>query len=893
MTSPSSIPVVVKEKKRKTKKSSNAWLKEKDDFFSATRHSESVTRPSRFSDQCDNEAAPRLESRSASSSRKAEQMEERRSSSSCTRTRATSPAKEDIPWMNAEMQQIAPKQAWNDEKKEPEPPTRRERNIQSPLPPEDIPTSTSAKQLRKDRARSTTPRARNAQSTESKSSRHFSPLQRKARERSPGRRKSSQRKLRSPSPPEPLSSRELLAQEEDTGTEEVNQVGLPLSHVTAIRQCFGFECDIYRDVLQVGRSSSDRQLRIAYFRRGRNILAEHQQLLQNTSHESPSDNVLKVLSADTKEQFQAVSLAYEIINRPEWRSLYDTHGWEAPMVDFPVQNHAIAERERRRNKNPPPEQTRTTRQERSRTSDPRSRSTTPILRPSVDPDERRSRSAGRGIRWSEQVEELVYSQDPEEMESRRIRSPPPEPESSVFYEDWLQSGSEQKGTGSFMANFLSDLDQSLDGLEASLDGFMGRGFEDWNLSANESKGSVSKRQPGTMDRVDRQPTESQVSPTLPSSSSWDGHIKDENDTVPSKLSEQDQGPSMFNERNTPSPEGWGTGGSMTSTLPSTINSLDDSEDMTVKQLFTALTKITDDRKKRDSLTTETESADDRSSPSDVKKMPTQEDEVARAFSDHGRNYADAQPKAQKVGDYFDPFEDSASTINIDDSDFGRPPPPPGFEQVPKKKLFPPRLPVVEDVTSESSTPERSQTRRTTTLSPLKNRPPSPNQDLLFSKEISEFQDSPEDGPLKTRFIDTTSFPRAHSEFSSLTGGTRSVFDNSVKTDHVINPSNSNTFCAPIQEKSSITEIQTDANKRQSNESFQGTSRTPCDGDFLSHLFCYTNALSNDLTAFGNEVSSKLSETQTMILESLTFSDEHMKGVAAAMEMPDLERSNTI
>ena len=599
------------------------------------------------------------------------------------------------------------------------------------------------------------------------------------------------------------------------------------------------------------------------------------------------------LSADTKEKFQAVSLAYEIINRPEWRSLYDEKGWDAPLVDFPLKNRGITEQDNLQNQATDSERSRAPRHERSRAEEPRSRSTTPILRPAVNQDARRSRSAGRGIRWSEQVEELVFRQDPEEIESRKLRSPLPEPEPSFFDDDWMREGFEHKGPGSFMANFLSEIDQSLDGLEASLDGLMGRGFEDWSLSSKGSKASSTNNPSGKrVDEVDRGSTCSPVSVESEGSSYSGGTATDDSDTVPSKLTQQGQGPTGQVERNAPSPEGWDAGGSMTSTLPSTIHSLDESEDLTVKQLFTVLTKTTDERRKREDPPHENqkaESTDDRSSPSDVRKMPTEEDEVARAFSDYGNKYVDVQPRAQK-SDYFDPFNDSASTININDSDFGGPLP--GFREVPKK-LTPPSLPVVEDVSSATSTPERSQTVRNRPRNMPKMKPTSAQADHIFSKTVPEFHDVPEDGPLQTRIIDTTSFPRAQSEFSSLTGGTRSTaFDNSVKTEHVMNPANGHNFCAPVQSKPLVEDNQSVVS-RQTREEHPGTTHAPCDTDFLSHLFCYTNALSNDLTSFSNEFSSKLSATQAMILESLTFSDEQMRSVASAMEMPGVERSNTI
>ena len=67
----------------------------------------------------------------------------------------------------------------------------------------------------------------------------------------------------------------------------------------------------------------------------------------------------------------------------------------------------------------------------------------------------------------------------------------------------------------------------------------------------------------------------------------------------------------------------------------------------------------------------------------------------------------------------------------------------------------------------------------------------------------------------------------------------------------------------------------------------------CNNDLLSQFFCFSNTLGQDLTSFGDDFASKISATQAMLVESLTFTDENVKGVMSAMDLPGVERSNTI
>ena len=894
VVSPGIPSVVVEEKKKKKAKKSvkpaDSWLKEKDDFFSATRHSESVTRVSRSPVNTEGETGKERPSSAPRQRQTNSQLPKEKSSSfipdkghRMNVSRSQQSHEEEHSNESGSRKDV--NSGWNEEKKEVDmvPEERLDLSLHGV---EEIPLSVRAKELRKQRARSITPKARRSPPVDNpqqqQNQNHLSAVQRNARALTPER--SGRMRIRSPPPPNPKGDPVSKSNESTTENGNVkatpkNPAGLPLSHVTAIRQCFGFDCDIYKDVLRVGRNATDRQLRIAYFRSGRSVLAEHQQLVQ-ASQDKVSDQALQGLAAETKEKFQAVSLAYEILNRPDWRAAYDKSGWDAPLLDLPTKNRSLAELQVGFDNKSIQVAKQPSKSQRSRTADPRSRSTTPILRSAVgNADERRSRSTGRGIRWSEQVEELVFRQDPEELQARRVRSPIPDP--AIFEEDWSSDAFEPiDDAGSFMANFLSDLDHSLDGLEASLDGLMGRGFEDWSLSSKTS-GSKDKDKKGR--KIDRLSNTSPVSVESQSSSSWDG-TDDDYDTLPSKLTDSTQTPTCTSDK---TPEGWNPQGSVSSGNPSTIQPEQDSEDLTVKQLFAALTQTKEERKIREEAFEEKRKpeSDDRSSPSDVKKLPMADDEVARAFSDVGQEYMN-QPSKPQQEDIFDPFEDSISTLNIKDADFGSPGT--GFDEyVPDGRTK--SLSTTEDGTSILSPPE---IKRTGSKQSAPQAIP-PQNDTLFSATLPEFQDHDMEGAMSSRIVDTTSFRHVGSEFSSITGTHSSVFNMSVKTEHVFYEQGASTFCAPMKKKLIA------GNKSASPKAFEmrqeapGQAPPPCNTDFLSHLFCYTNALSTDLASFGNEFSTKLTETRNMILESLTFTDEDVNEVVSAMDMPGVERSNTM
>jgi curved DNA-binding protein CbpA len=103
---------------------------------------------------------------------------------------------------------------------------------------------------------------------------------------------------------------------------------LPTGHVKTISDIFGSEgsLDLYRDVLMVSPDASDREIRIAYFRRGREVLSE-----AGFQPVSTSDPVTTggILDPQTRIKFEALSMAYEILSTPAWKETYLKHGLRA------------------------------------------------------------------------------------------------------------------------------------------------------------------------------------------------------------------------------------------------------------------------------------------------------------------------------------------------------------------------------------------------------------------------------------------------------------------------------------------------------------------------------------------------------------------------------------
>lgn len=237
---------------------------------------------------------------------------------------------------------------------------------------------------------------------------------------------------------------------------------IPTSYVHVITAAFGPAADLYEHVLEIPRTSSPRDTRIAYFRRGRQVLAENQDTRRHTASSSVGGSVSEI----AKLRFQAISMAYEILSNPTWREAYDTNGLKTEDVSINVIHVTKSE------------------------------STTPLLRRSSSLDAFNRRS-GNAVRWNEEVEELLYSQDPSELgsPSEDENDDEGEPPSSnaqrgrkkkrtrkkrtVIEVDELKTHLEtldRQAERHFVADFLDDLEASIEGL-LSLGSMNSKSFE--------------------------------------------------------------------------------------------------------------------------------------------------------------------------------------------------------------------------------------------------------------------------------------------------------------------------------------------------------------------------------------------------------------------------------
>lgn len=190
---------------------------------------------------------------------------------------------------------------------------------------------------------------------------------------------------------------------------------IPESYVETIRRGFGETVDLYEDVLKISPEVADdsRQLRICYFRRGREVLTEAG--VRGLEGLSTSQDIPDL----AKTRFQAVSMAYDILAKPEWKELYDRQG-----LEFAKQ-----------------------------------RQLTTLHRPR--------------IRWNEQVEELVYEREPHEQaemmewsnQRKRKKSKPRVMigEDDEELDEYLAK-LDAEASPTFQNDFLDTIEESWDGL---------------------------------------------------------------------------------------------------------------------------------------------------------------------------------------------------------------------------------------------------------------------------------------------------------------------------------------------------------------------------------------------------------------------------------------------
>ncbi|GKY97228.1 hypothetical protein MPSEU_000681200 [Mayamaea pseudoterrestris] len=245
---------------------------------------------------------------------------------------------------------------------------------------------------------------------------------------------------------------------------------IPVAYSTCIASAFGTNVNLYRDIFNVSSTVSERDLRMAYFRQGRAVLTNDASSgIGNIGTQPP-------LATDkaSKSKFQAVSMAYEILSRPEWKDYYDKHG-------LPMGERVTASMLQ------------------GTSSCSHSFDNQPARASSLRLKQKRE-TMPRRIRWNEHVEELIYTQDEDELLFKLGYSIDNSFQSDVNVTHrkdslghgrssrksrkkvWLEAqdlgdtldrfNEDSQQQPSLVASFLNDLEKSLDGLEASVDSFM-------------------------------------------------------------------------------------------------------------------------------------------------------------------------------------------------------------------------------------------------------------------------------------------------------------------------------------------------------------------------------------------------------------------------------------
>ena len=156
--------------------------------------------------------------------------------------------------------------------------------------------------------------------------------------------------------------------------ERQGKVPIPTTYIETITKGFGENVDIFEDVLQVSKDALPREVRVAYFRRGREVLAE------GGCRTLDQAATVSDVSTPVRTRFQAVSMAYEIASCAPWKKYYLEHGLTELEHD---DNVSVG------------------------SDDPVSGSAVSL------PGSSRPSS----IRWKGQVEELLFEKDPEEEQS--------------------------------------------------------------------------------------------------------------------------------------------------------------------------------------------------------------------------------------------------------------------------------------------------------------------------------------------------------------------------------------------------------------------------------------------------------------------------------------------
>ena len=188
--------------------------------------------------------------------------------------------------------------------------------------------------------------------------------------------------------------------------------------MSIVYQAYGPTADLYQDVLRIEPTATDREIRTAYFRRGRQVLKEPDGdgvpeegagAVGSIGVAAAGPMSMSAVSRRSKLQFQAVSAAFDILSDPELKKQYDSSGTVvlpactlAEDADNNVSGTSLFLR--------------------SRSTEGSSLKNSLNRFHGMQRDRSCNSSTGsskRGIRWSNSVEELVIENDCASIASRR------------------------------------------------------------------------------------------------------------------------------------------------------------------------------------------------------------------------------------------------------------------------------------------------------------------------------------------------------------------------------------------------------------------------------------------------------------------------------------------
>jgi len=96
---------------------------------------------------------------------------------------------------------------------------------------------------------------------------------------------------------------------------------LPQLYIDTITAAFGEEADLHRDILRIPPDAMPIEQRIAYFKRGREIMKQ-----AGSPITAPRD-----LPPAIRARLKAINMAYDIVSNPEWQKQYATRN-ESPRI---------------------------------------------------------------------------------------------------------------------------------------------------------------------------------------------------------------------------------------------------------------------------------------------------------------------------------------------------------------------------------------------------------------------------------------------------------------------------------------------------------------------------------------------------------------------------------